>query len=193
MSVDLKVVVLGQSGVGKTCLSDRYLNGKYRNITSPTVGAAFGASRVRVGERELSVGLWDTAGAERFEAMSRQYYRYARAACVCFDLTRAETWPKVKFWVNELISFEKDCALYIVGTKADLLEHTPRAVDESVVNEFARQVNAQVFDTSAMTGTGVDDLFETIVSDFVQNAAGKETLGKTGHIAVKPSDGACSC
>ena len=58
------------------------------------------------------VGCWHSA--ERFEAMSRLYYRAARAACVCYDLTRAETWPKVKFWINELLSFEKECALYVL-------------------------------------------------------------------------------
>lgn len=53
---------------------------------------------------------WDLT--ERFESMSRLYYRSAGAACVCYDLTRGETWPKVKFWINELLSFEKDCSLY---------------------------------------------------------------------------------
>lgn len=159
---------------------------------------------------------------ERFEAMSRLYYRSARAACVCYDLTRSETWPKVKFWINELLSFEKDCAMYtplpshptspveqlitkgdnitrsyIVGTKADLLaEGQPRGVEAQVVDEYARQIHAQVyastpsdwrfacvptpartrtcaisFETSARTGAGVDELFDAIVFDYVQSGS----------------------
>lgn len=190
--------VAGQSDVGKTCLVDRYLNGKYQDTISPTVGAAFGAKKLYVGDRPLTVGVWDTAGAERFEAMSRLYYRAARAACVCYDLTRAETWPKVKFWINELLSFEKECALYIVGTKADLLEEgVPRGVEASEVADYARQINAQVFETSSKKGYSVEDLFDTIVYDFVKRGAGGEVPlgGGGGGDVITPSEAppACSC
>ncbi|KAL6046796.1 Ras-related protein Rab-24 [Balamuthia mandrillaris] len=168
--VDAKVVLLGMHNVGKTCLVDRYLHGRFTEDVTATVGAAFGAKKVSVGEEELTLGIWDTAGAERYESMSRIYYRGARAALVCFDLTKGDTWAKVRFWVNELIANEKDCALYIVGTKLDCIEDgsETRKVRPEAVKEYASNIGARLFETSARTGQNVDELFQTVAEDFLQ-------------------------
>jgi Ras-related protein Rab-24 len=71
--------------------------------------------------QKLWLGLWDTAGSERYESMSRSFYRGAKAAIVCYDVTNEQSWEKVKFWIDELTKFEETCKIYIVGTKLDLL------------------------------------------------------------------------
>jgi Ras-related protein Rab-24 len=76
-----------------------------------------GAKKIVVGGTSLTLGIWDTAGAERYESMSRIYYRAAKAAVVCYDLTNRSSFDKVKFWVEELLHNEDGCDLYIVGTK----------------------------------------------------------------------------
>merc|ERR1712137_1283654 len=119
--VDVKVVLLGQHDVGKTCLVDRYLHGKFKYNVTATVGAAFGAKKVEVSGSSITLGIWDTAGAERYESMSRIYYRSARAAIVCYDLTNKATFEKVEFWIDELLTNEENCDIYIVGTKMNLL------------------------------------------------------------------------
>uniref|UniRef100_V9L127 Ras-related protein Rab-24-like protein n=1 Tax=Callorhinchus milii TaxID=7868 RepID=V9L127_CALMI len=106
--VDVKVVMLGKEFVGKTSLVERYvhnrfLNGPYQN----TIGAAFVAKLIHVGEKAITLGIWDTAGSERYESMSRIYYRGARAAVVCFDLTDSSSFARAKFWVNEVQSCEE--------------------------------------------------------------------------------------
>ena len=68
----------------------------------------------------MLLGLWDTAGSERYEAMSRIYYRGAKAAIVCYDVMNEKSWEKVQFWVDELKRFEESCRIYIVGNKTDL-------------------------------------------------------------------------
>jgi len=168
--VDVKVVLLGQHDVGKTCLVDRYLHGKFKYNVTATVGAAFGAKKVDVNGTSITLGIWDTAGAERYESMSRIYYRSARAAIVCHDLTNASSWEKVQFWIDELVANEENCDIYIVGTKVDKIEEegAPRAIPESAIEQFARQHDADVFETSAKTGQNISDLFHKIARDFLK-------------------------
>merc|ERR1712137_59440 len=168
--VDVKVVLLGQHDVGKTCLVDRYLHGKFKYNVTATVGAAFGAKKVDVNGTSITLGIWDTAGAERYESMSRIYYRSARAAIVCHDLTNASSWEKVQFWIDELVANEENCDIHIVGTKADRLEEegVQRAMPEATIDDFAQQHNADVFETSAKTGQNINDLFYKIARDFLK-------------------------
>eukprot|EP01121_Diplochlamys_sp_Union-15-3_P008834 TRINITY_DN2369_c0_g2_i6.p1 TRINITY_DN2369_c0_g2~~TRINITY_DN2369_c0_g2_i6.p1 ORF type:complete len:212 (-),score=41.87 TRINITY_DN2369_c0_g2_i6:67-654(-) len=182
--VDVKVVLLGQHAVGKTTLVDRYLNGAYKTNVTATVGAAFAAKKVVIGSRSLTLGIWDTAGAERYESMSRIYYRSARAACVCFDLTSAVSYNKVKFWVDELLANEERCSIYLVGTKLDLVEESEsaRAVDSAEVSTYVESIGAKYFETSSKTGHNVEELFHTIANEWVlagDNASISVTNGKT--------------
>eukprot|EP00727_Mastigamoeba_balamuthi_P003594 m51a1_g13231 putative ras-related protein rab-24-like (234) ;mRNA; f:1354-2534 len=174
--VDVKVVVLGQAEVGKTCLLHRFLYGRYKEQCA-TVAAAFGAKKVQVGSRLVTLGIWDTAGSERFESISRIYYKDARAAVLCYDVTNAATFAKVRFWVSELNANEPQCLVYLAGTKGDLVQEgvQTRAVSREVAEGLARELGAQdvarrVFETSAKSGSDVDRLFECIAEDFAAGA-----------------------
>ncbi|MGH0155895.1 UNVERIFIED_CONTAM: hypothetical protein FKN15_030107 [Acipenser sinensis] len=138
--VDAKVVMLGKEYVGKTSLVERYVHkrflvGPYQN----TIGAAFVAKPIQVGERVVTLGIWDTAGSERYEAMSRIYYRGAKAAIVCYDLTDSSSFQRVQFWVKELQSCEELCRIYLCGTKSDLVgnDRSTRKVDYHDVQDYA--------------------------------------------------------
>uniref|UniRef100_A0A7S4L779 Ras-related protein Rab-24 n=1 Tax=Paramoeba aestuarina TaxID=180227 RepID=A0A7S4L779_9EUKA len=170
--VDVKVVLLGQHDVGKTSLVERYLHDKFKGNVAATVGAAFGAKKVNVGGTPLTLGIWDTAGAERYESMSRIYYRAAKAAVVCFDLTNLQSFEKVKFWVEELLHNEDGCDIYIVGTKADSLDEAEadKELQDSTVTSYAESIGAQVFKTSAKTGAGVNELFYKIAEDYTRRS-----------------------
>lgn len=164
--VDVKVVLLGSQSVGKTCLVERYLYGKFNLGVTATVGAAFGAKKITKGAVTINLGIWDTAGAERYEAMSRIYYRQARAAVVCFDLTSSESFGKVKFWVEELFENEPACDVYIVGTKVDLLQEKEREVERNMVENYMKTIHAKgYYETSAKTGDSIDTLFDTIAAN----------------------------
>ena len=122
--------------MGKTCLVDRYLHGRFDGTSRPTVGAAFGAKTVHRNSTVITVGMWDTAGQERFESISKLYYRGAKAALVCFDLTNKASFSKVKFWVEELKAYAPECLIFLVGTKADLVEAgVAREVNEAELNK----------------------------------------------------------
>jgi len=165
--VDLKCVLLGKAAVGKSCLVERFLHNKWTSEQMPTVGAAFGAKDITIGKRKVMLGVWDTAGSERYEAMTRHYYKGAEAAVICYDLTDAKSWEKVKFWVNEILAIEENCILAIVGTKSDLLaKGQRRGVDRSVVTKYAQQINATEYETSSLTGENVETPFVNIAKEW---------------------------
>ncbi|KAM3843473.1 ras-related protein Rab-24 [Vipera latastei] len=179
--VDAKVVMLGKEYVGKTSLVERYVHnrflvGPYQN----TIGAAFVAKVMPVGGRTVTLGIWDTAGSERYEAMSRIYYRGAKAAIVCYDLTDRSSFQRAKFWVNELQNFEENCRIYLCGTKSDLLEEDKRRreVDFHDVQDYADEIKAELFETSSKTGQNVDELFQKVAEDYVQFTAFEVTEEK---------------
>jgi len=179
--VDVKVVLLGSQSVGKTCLVERYLYGKFNLGVTATVGAAFGAKKITKGAVTINLGIWDTAGAERYEAMSRIYYRQARAAVVCFDLTSSESFAKVKFWVDELYENEPTCEVYICGTKVDLLAEKEREVERNMVENYMKTIHAKgYYETSAKTGDNIDVLFDKIANNSFEKF-------KEGEIAASNS------
>lgn len=118
-------------------------------------------------------------GSERYQAMSRIYYRGAWAAVVCYDLTEELSFAKAKFWVAELGQNEPNCRLYFCGTKRDLISDiNPRQVEFQSALEFAENYGAPVFETSSRTGENVAELFERIARDFVQQLDLRKPLAK---------------
>ncbi|KAF8913727.1 P-loop containing nucleoside triphosphate hydrolase protein [Gymnopilus junonius] len=123
--IDSKIVIMGNSGVGKTSLLYRYTQNKFdpKNTTS-TSGAFFVTKKVYVNGLKVRLQLWDTAGQERFRSMAPMYYRGANAALLLYDITNASTFEDIRGWLEEL---KKNCPpeliIYIVGSKADLYRH----------------------------------------------------------------------
>mmetsp|Transcript_24406 Transcript_24406/g.29584 ORF Transcript_24406/g.29584 Transcript_24406/m.29584 type:complete len:219 (-) Transcript_24406:412-1068(-) len=190
--VDLKVVLLGQANVGKSCLVDRFLNGKFDHSQKNTIGAAFGAKKLFLENgRTITLGIWDTAGAERFESLSRVYYHSAGAALVCFDPSKQESWDKTKFWVKELLENEQRCRIYIVETKQDALEEgtAERVVDSSEVEAYTSTVNGKVFSTSAMTGYNVVEMFQCIATDADTTPSDLRPYNTPGTVRFQNSTG----
>ncbi|KAI0772696.1 P-loop containing nucleoside triphosphate hydrolase protein [Irpex lacteus] len=124
-SVDAKIVIMGNTGVGKTSLLHRYTQNKFepKNTTS-TTGAFFVTKKVYVHGTRVRLQLWDTAGQERFRSMAPMYYRGANAALLLYDITNAATFDDIRGWLEELKSnCSPDLIIYIVGAKADLYRH----------------------------------------------------------------------
>lgn len=135
------------------------------------MGAAFGARDVMVGKKKITLGIWDTAGSERYESMTKHYYHKAQGAVVCFDLTDESSFEKAKFWVKELHSVEENVIIALVGNKEDLIsEGRPRAVPRNEVAAYARSINAKCYEASAKTGKNVEAPFLDIVKEFAVQA-----------------------
>ncbi|CAA7259475.1 unnamed protein product [Cyclocybe aegerita] len=139
--IDSKIVIMGNSGVGKTSLLYRYTQNRFdpKNTTS-TSGAFFVTKKVHINGLKVRLQLWDTAGQERFRSMAPMYYRGANAALLLYDITNASTFEDIRGWLEEL---KKNCPpeliIYIVGSKADLYRHrqvTPDLARLSLHNWF---------------------------------------------------------
>lgn len=135
----------------------------------PTVGAAYGGKELELKGRNLTMGVWDTAGSERYESLTKHYYTGADAAIICFDLTEGKSWAKVKYWQQQVTMVESNCIICIVGNKRDAVEGRgakPRGTPTSVISQFVTQVGAKYFETSAKTGEGIDEPFLAAASEW---------------------------
>ncbi|KAI0693794.1 P-loop containing nucleoside triphosphate hydrolase protein [Cytidiella melzeri] len=123
--VDAKIVIMGNTGVGKTSLLHRYTQDKFEpKSTTSTTGAFFVTKKVYVNGVRVRLQLWDTAGQERFRSMAPMYYRGANAALLLYDITNASSFDDIRGWLEELKSnCSPDLIIYIVGAKADLHRH----------------------------------------------------------------------
>lgn len=193
--VDLKIVLLGKEYGGKTSLVERYLHDRFLGHVpyQSTIGAAFGGKKIEVNGKTLTLGIWDTAGSERYESMSRIYYRGAKAAIVCYDLTDITSFQRAKFWVQELKKNEESCKIYLCGTKKDIVdeEKNRRQVDYHTTTDYADEIDALVFETSSKTGENIRELFFKIASDFLANSNNTEEVNNTLHIDEGKTSSKC--
>eukprot|EP01100_Stratorugosa_tubuloviscum_P013217 TRINITY_DN6507_c0_g2_i1.p2 TRINITY_DN6507_c0_g2~~TRINITY_DN6507_c0_g2_i1.p2 ORF type:complete len:206 (-),score=99.73 TRINITY_DN6507_c0_g2_i1:1035-1652(-) len=185
-NIDLKVVLLGQQSVGKTCLSERFLRGRFKADTRATVGAAFGAKTISFEDKNVTIGLWDTAGLERFESLSRNYYRAAGAALICYDVTAKDSFDKARFWLQELKNDEPNCALYLIGTKIDrvLEEGVQRGLDLNQIKNIADNFGAKVFETSSKTGHNIENIFNQLARDYLEKLPKIDVRRVNGTVSV---------
>ena len=196
-TVDLKLVLLGQPGVGKTCLVYRYLYNTFGETIS-TIGASFAMKKVEAAGRPCNLGIWDTAGQERFDSLSSFYCRGARAAIICFDLTDRSSFDCLQSkWIKKVTDdAEQGCHICLVGTKLDLVQSqtASRMVSKEDVDDLAARYQADVFETSAKTGAGVAEIFARIVEHFhsrVQVSGQQQHGVPMGGGAQKKEGGCC--
>ncbi|XP_068978257.1 ras-related protein Rab-24-like [Bombus flavifrons] len=187
--VDLKVVLLGNSAVGKTSLVERFVNERFNEGLSyqNTIGAAFAAKQIQVNGKRLIMGIWDTAGSEKYDAMSRIYYRGAKAAVICYDITKSNTFQRAKFWIRELREVEEGCKIYICATKNDILEHgAVPSPNIDVVKTYTAGIRAKLFITSSKTGENVAELFNEIAQDFMSDPNNVQKIEEVIDISNEP-------
>jgi len=158
--IKCKIVLLGDTGVGKSCLTIRFIRNKYFEFQEPTIGAAFLAKNIVCQGKKLKLEIWDTAGQERYRSLAPMYYRGARAAIVVYDITKKNTLVGAKNWIAELQSKKSGCIIILVGNKFDLNEI--RTIDHDEVNEYARTYNLIHVEASAKTGYNVEEIFNII-------------------------------
>mmetsp|Transcript_13351 Transcript_13351/g.38818 ORF Transcript_13351/g.38818 Transcript_13351/m.38818 type:complete len:199 (-) Transcript_13351:291-887(-) len=157
-----KVVIIGDSGVGKSSLLIRFVRGEFHHQTRSTISAAYLTRRVDVEDRTVQFEIWDTAGQERFRSLNTpMYYRGASAAVIVYDISDPDSFKNARGWYTQLKTMgEPGVVVALVGNKADLEEK--RQVDNTQVEEFAAQNNLFHRLTSAQSGLNVEDVFEEL-------------------------------
>ncbi|KAI8371225.1 ras family-domain-containing protein [Choanephora cucurbitarum] len=164
----VKLVLLGESAVGKSSLVLRFVNKEYVENREPTIGAAFLTQKCNAKDRVIKYEIWDTAGQERFHSLAPMYYRNAQAAVVVYDITKASTLVKAKSWVKELQrQANTDIVIALVGNKLDLCdtqeqEEEERQVPREDAQAYADEAGLLFYETSAKSALNVEDVFNGI-------------------------------
>ncbi|CAM9786397.1 unnamed protein product [Choristocarpus tenellus] len=127
-SREVKVVLLGDTGVGKSSLVLRFVTNNFKPYSESTIGASFMSKMIMIDNTPIKFQIWDTAGQEKYHSLAPMYYRGASAAIVVYDITKAHSFETLKDWINELqAQGPKDMAIAIAGNKKDLEAHRVRS------------------------------------------------------------------
>lgn len=162
-----KVVIIGESGVGKTCIIERFCQNKFTQTTVSTIGAANASAKVFIGEKGYDLDIWDTAGQELYRSLNKIFYKNAKIAILVYDITKKATFEEMKnYWFEQIKKVNgEDAIIGIAGNKCDLYDK--EEVSEADAKDFADR-NECVFKlTSALSGLGVKDLFQELVEKLV--------------------------
>ena len=158
-----KLVLLGDTSVGKSCLAERFVKDKFMDYQEPTIGAAFLTKKFKINKEIIVFEIWDTAGQERYKSLAPMYYRGALAALVVYDITNNDSLIGAKAWIKELRKRgQTGCIIAIVGNKTDLEEK--RQVSTLKARNYAIEQSCIHIETSAKTAHNVERLFEIIAS-----------------------------
>ncbi len=158
---DIKTVLLGDSGVGKSSLVLRFVTDTFRPYSESTIGASFLTKILLVNENPSKFFIWDTAGQEKYHSLAPMYYRGAQVAIIVYDITNKNSFLTLKRWVKELkLHGPPDILIAIVGNKSDLSGN--RKVSFNQAKAYADEINALCIETSAKTNSNINELFINI-------------------------------
>ena len=180
----IKITLLGNPGVGKTCIISKYIDDTFEENEESTIGANFMEKVIKRGDKEILLNIWDTAGQEKFHSLGKHFYKDSYIVCFVYDITNQESLDSLKTrWYPDLQKYgEKYTVLAVVGNKSDLYEEENLA-DEAQAKEFAREINATFFLTSAKSGDGIEKLFNTLADQYLSPEfapKAKEMIKKRG-------------
>jgi len=166
LSFESKVVLLGSSDVGKTAISLRYAEGIFNKRPTPTIGASFLTKTINLEGNKIKYLIWDTAGQDRFRSLTPMYYRGACVAILVFDITLQKTFDIVKEWVEELkANIQEEIIMVVCGNKIDL--QNKRQVKRETAKQFADEIKAIYFETSAKDNEGIEQMFLEVAKKLI--------------------------
>ena len=161
--VENKVVLIGESGVGKTCILDQFINQEFHEELESTISAQFCRKDFEFpGGKKISLDIWDTAGQEKFRALTRIFYKNAKAVVLVYNITNKATFEEVKnYWYEQVKqNCDSNVIIAIAANKSDLYEK--RQVEDEEGENFAKSIGAFFSATSAKNDSGITNLFENI-------------------------------
>ena len=183
-----KVILVGDSGVGKTCLLSMYVKG-ICGPTIPTIAVEFCTKEIELNDgTKVKVQLWDTAGQERFKSLAMTYYRKAYGILLLFDVTKRSSFIACKNYLEEVrINSDKNCVIYLIGNKIDLSDERQITKDEAEL--FAQKEKIEYIETSAVKNMKVNEAFTSLLNNIYEvkkeNDKSKLFLNNTTHIELQ--------
>ena len=189
--IKLKIMVLGESMVGKTSLITRYTDDKFGGRYLCTVGIDFQKKKIEKNGKRVLLQIWDTAGQERFRNVTKNYFQASQGFVLAYDINSKESFEKVQYWVEEIKSnAEEKIKCILIGTKCDL---DKREVSEEEGQNLGQKYGYKFLETSAKENININETFETLVSEIMDNFKenGRQSLTLSTHKLGKKKKKCC--
>ncbi|KAA8518231.1 hypothetical protein F0562_015705 [Nyssa sinensis] len=179
-----KVVLIGDSAVGKSQLLARFARNEFNLDAKATIGVEFQTKTLVIDHKTVKAQIWDTAGQERYRAVTSAYYRGAVGAMLVYDMTKRQSFDHMVRWLEELRGHaDKNIVIMLIGNKSDL--GSLRAVPTEDAQEFAERENLCFMETSALEATNVETAFLTVLNDIYRIISKKTLAANDGASYVK--------
>ena len=163
----IKVILIGDSGVGKTNIMSKYLKNQFMENSKATVGVEFGSKLFNHQGHKIKAQIWDTAGQEKYKAITGAYYKGSKGAFIVYDITRKDTFASIERWVNDLkATSDPKLTIILIGNKNDLDDK--REVSKDQGEEKAKSFGCAFLETSAFSGDNLDKAFELMVKEIYE-------------------------
>lgn len=175
-----KILLLGDSSVGKTCFLLRYTDNTFQEIYMSTIGLDYRLKTIQLQKGEkVKAQIWDTAGQDRFRAITKNYYKGANGIILIYDITNIKTFEGVKNWIEQIRDeVNQDVLIYLVGNKIDKKEN--RKVSTEDGKKLADGFGVPFFESSAKTGENVDVVFSNLINDIDKIKSASEDVVERG-------------
>jgi small GTP-binding protein len=167
-----KLILVGDSGVGKTNLLSRFARDEFTADSKSTIGVEFATKTLRIDEKVIKAQIWDTAGHERYRSITAAYYRGAIGALLVYDVAAARTFRGVPLWLTELrANVDSDALIVLVGNKSDLDDQREVSHEEGI--QFSHREKLLFIETSAKDATNVGDVFALVMRHAIERIGGQ--------------------
>jgi Ras-related protein Rab-1A len=165
--ITYKLIIIGDLGVGKTCLVKRYVNGDHTYDYASTIGVDFLTKSVEIDNKQYRLNMWDTTGQERFQSITTSFYRDTNCVLLVFDLNDLQSFTALKYYMERIHRFcNENTPIFLVGNKCDLENN----VSKNDINLFIEQNNIKGYvSTSSKNNTGINDIFSMILDYVIKN------------------------
>ncbi|KAJ3432640.1 ras-related protein rab-2-a [Anaeramoeba flamelloides] len=174
-----KFILIGDSGVGKSCILNRFTNHGFESVYDATIGVEFNARAIEISEKTIKLQIWDTAGQETFRSITRSYFRGSMGALLIYDITQRETFNHLNSWLEDILEHSSpDIEIMVIGNKNDLTEL--RQVEFEEGEKFAKEKGLTFLETSAKDNINIEESFTKIAENiFNQVESGEIVLNSS--------------
>ena len=174
-----KVLLLGDSSVGKTCFLLRYCDKSFQDVHLSTIGLDYRLKTITLkNNKNIKLQIWDTAGQDRFRAITKNYYKSANGVLLIYDISNLQTYENVKNWISQIREeANPNVIIYLVGNKIDLPKEK-RVVNIEDGEKIAEEFEIKFKEASAKSGTNVNEIFEELVEQIDEKFSKLETPKK---------------
>ena len=159
-----KIIIIGDSGVGKSNILGRYLHNEFREDTKSTVGVEFGSKKMVIENTPIKLQIWDTAGQERYRSITSAYYKGSKGCFIVYDITNPQSFDDIQKWYEEIKrSGDKGVSIILVGNKCDL--ENERKISTEAGKNKTKEMNCPFYETSALSNIMIEEVFKSICED----------------------------